>query len=73
VKEQYPNLRTLGDLLAWMDTPFILPMCHLGKAHRGKPWSEVPRDYITGALEHYADLDLDQRATLRFHLGQTAN
>lgn len=72
VREQYPNLRSLGDLLAWLDEPFILPVCHLGKVHRGKPWSEVPRDYMAWALEHYSDLDLDHRATLEFHLGSKA-
>ena len=68
LRTQRPEIVTLADLLAWMDQPFILPICHLGKAHRGKPWSEVPTDFLHWALDHYADLDLDQRTTLRYHL-----
>jgi DNA polymerase III epsilon subunit-like protein len=68
--EQHPFIQTLGDLIVWMSEPYILPVCHLGKAQRGKPWSEVPQAFVTWALEHCAGLDLDQAATLRHHLAQ---
>jgi DNA polymerase III epsilon subunit-like protein len=46
--------------------PILLQTCHL-KAHKGKPWENVPRGYLHWILS--ADFDRDVVHTARHHLG----
>lgn len=69
LQERFPEIRTLGQLLDWMATPYLLPCCVIGHQHRGKAWSEVPQSYMSWALENFDGLDLDLRTTLQHHLG----
>lgn len=54
-------------LLYLMDQPVLLTTCHL-RAHKGKPWADVPHDYLRWILRT-PDFDPDVRYTAQFHLG----
>jgi DNA polymerase III epsilon subunit-like protein len=68
VRERYPGLESIGQFLDWMNTPVLIPLCVVGRKHRGKPWSEVPKRDLQWYLDHFEDLDGDLLATLRHHL-----
>jgi len=70
LQERYPEIKSLGDFLEWMNTPYLLPVCVVGKRYRGLPWVDVPTNYLGWVLETYDNLDLDLRATLQHHLEQ---
>ena len=70
LQERCPDLQTLGHLLDWVNTPQLLPLCPVGKKHRGRPWSEVPRSYLLWMQENFENMDLDLRATLQHLLKQ---
>ena len=46
--------KNVEQLLAWSDEPPLLPKVPMGK-HRGKKWSEVPRDYLEWATKQDFD------------------
>ena len=62
-----PELRTIEDLVAWTLEPNLLPMCRFGK-HSGKPWSEVPKDYLQWMVKTMTDMDPDLRFTVEHWL-----
>lgn len=68
VMELFPRIVTLGDFLDWISTPYLLPICIVGKQYRGRPWSEVPKSYMTWVLENFRDLDPDLLRTIQHHL-----
>ena len=49
-----------------VDSPLVLTMCNFGK-HAGKPWAEVPRDYLAWILRQ-PDFDPDVRFTAETYL-----
>jgi exodeoxyribonuclease X len=59
--------KTLEDLLAWVDAPFLIENCPLTK-HKGKPWAQVVKDdpeYCKWVLsEDFRDLNPDTRHTI---------
>jgi len=60
--------KTLGELVALTNQPVILKMCTFGK-HKGKPWSEVPHDYLMWIRKQgKKDWDDDTWATVQHHL-----
>ena len=64
------DLERLGvaGFAAHVDSPMLLAMCTFGK-HAGKPWAEVPRDYLQWILRQ-PDFDPDVRHTAkRFFYG----
>lgn len=50
------NLAPIEQLVQWTQEPRYMPVIGFGK-HRGKRWSEVPRDYITWVLRQDFDED----------------
>src|SRR3972149_10195266 len=48
------ELEDMEQLLAWSDAPPLLPRVPMGK-HFGKPWSEVPTDYLEWATKQSFD------------------
>ena len=58
---------TLEQMLEWSIEPAVLRVVGFGK-HGGKPWSEVPRDYLRWILTQ--DFDEDVIHTARYHLGE---
>jgi exodeoxyribonuclease X len=59
---------TVGELTAWVAEPFLLKTCKFGKLHRGKPWAEVPKDYLRWMHNQCSDLDVDTLHTVRHYL-----
>jgi exodeoxyribonuclease X len=57
----------LDELIRLTSAPVLLKTCHL-KAHKGKPWEDVPPDYLRWVLR-VADFDPDIHHTARHHLG----
>jgi DNA polymerase III epsilon subunit-like protein len=60
---QASGARTIEDVLAMSNEPIISTVCPFHK-HDGKPWADVPIDYIEWTLRERADLDEDMRITL---------
>lgn len=59
--------RSPDELLALTARPWIPPVCPL-KKHRGKPWGEVPRDYIRWMLS-VPDMDPELHLAAKIALG----
>lgn len=57
---------SVEQLIGWTEQPALLTKCRFGK-HRGKPWSEVPADYLQWMLRQ-TDMDADALFTARHHL-----
>ena len=68
-----PDLQTIEELVAWTLEPNILPVCYFGNKHRGKPWSEVPKDYLQWMQKNVTDLDPDTRLTVDHWLNPRSN
>lgn len=65
---QNPGLRTLEQVLAFASEPVLLTTCRFGNKHRDKPWSEVPKDYLSWMLRDVKDMDPDTRFTVEHWL-----
>jgi exodeoxyribonuclease X len=61
------SLATVEQLIAWSDEPPLLPRVPMGK-HFGKPWSEVPTDYLEWATRQ--DFDGGVAHTVRVELAK---
>ena len=61
------SLATVEQLIAWSDEPPLLPKVPMGK-HFGKPWSEVPTDYLEWATRQ--DFDGGVAHTVRVELAK---
>lgn len=61
---------TLEGLVDWCNEPVLLTTCYFGKQHRGKPWAEVPVEYLRWMESTCTTLDADTRYTLAHYLGQ---
>jgi exodeoxyribonuclease X len=61
------SLATVERLIAWSDEPPLLPRVPMGK-HFGKPWSEVPTDYLDWATRQ--DFDAGVAHTVRIELSK---
>jgi len=59
------SLATVEQLIAWSADPPLLPRVPMGK-HFGKPWSEVPTDYLEWATRQ--DFDSAVAHTVRIEL-----
>ncbi|MDB5596214.1 MAG: uncharacterized protein JWM36_3175 [Hyphomicrobiales bacterium] len=59
---------SLTDMIAWTNSPSLLPRVNFGK-HRGKKWTEVPRDYLEWIVKQQ-DMDGDVRFTAKSALGR---
>lgn len=55
----------LAAVREWAERPVLQKKCNFGK-HRGTPWGEVPKSYITWALGNMKDLDGDLLHTLKY-------
>ena len=63
------GLSTVADLRRRCWEPIIQTKCRFGK-HRGKPWTEVPRDYLQWMVKQGAQSwDADTWATIHHYLG----
>lgn len=58
----------VAEFAAYVDSPLVLKTCRFGK-HAGKPWAEVPRDYLAWILRQ-PDFDPDVRHTAKVMLNQ---
>ncbi len=56
---------SLDQLIAWSNEPPLLPRVPMGK-HFGRPWSEVPTDYLEWAMRQ--DFDAGVAHTVRVEL-----
>jgi exodeoxyribonuclease X len=61
------SMATVEQLIAWSDEPPLLPRVPMGK-HFGKPWSEVPTDYLEWATRQ--DFDAGVAHTVRVELAR---
>lgn len=67
--EHMHGLKSLQEVMAFAAAPITITTMPFGSKHRGKPMSEVPRDYLVWALNNMADLDDDMRMTIKNILG----
>jgi exodeoxyribonuclease X len=68
------SIKTAEDLRAYAEETVLLTTVNFGK-HKGRKWSEVPRDYLTW-LSNQPDFktkDRDLRDTVLFYLGDHGN
>lgn len=65
---QQPGLTSLPRLIDWSKEPLLLATCRFGSKHRGKPWAEIPKDYLRWMLREVHDLDADVRFTVEHWL-----
>ena len=64
------NVASLEDMISWTSEPRAMAACPIGK-HKGKPWAEIDRGYLTWMvgsdmkddLKWNAQRELDRRAT----------
>ncbi|WP_262027629.1 exonuclease domain-containing protein [Microvirga sp. Mcv34] len=59
------KVATIEEMIAWTAEPSLLPKINFGK-HRGKKWTEVPRDYLEWILRQ--EMDEDTKHTARHYL-----
>lgn len=57
---------SIDDMIKWTGEPSLLPRVNFGK-HRGKAWSEVPRDYLEWII-FKSEMDEDVKFTAKHHL-----
>lgn len=57
---------TLDQMVQWTKEPSLLPRVTFGK-HLGKPWAELPRDYLQW-LADKSEMDDDTKFTARHYL-----
>lgn len=65
-REDYQRLGVRG-LAEHVDSPLLLTTCNFGK-HAGKPWAEVPRDYLAWMLRQQPGFDPDTTFTAEHYL-----
>jgi exodeoxyribonuclease X len=63
---------TLEGLVDWCNEPSLLTTCYFGKQHRGKAWSEVPREYLQWMESNCTNLDVDIRHTVTHYLEKSS-
>lgn len=56
----------INAMLKVSNNPIVLKTCHLNK-HKGKPWAEVPRDYLDWILHKSSGWDENILHTARFY------
>jgi exodeoxyribonuclease X len=61
------SMASVEQLIAWSEEPPLLPRVPMGK-HFGKPWSEVPTDYLEWATRQ--DFDTGVAHTVRVELAK---
>jgi exodeoxyribonuclease X len=63
------DYRRLGmrDFAAHVDSPLLLTTVGFGK-HQGKPWAEVPADYLAWMLRQNPGFDYDTEFTARYYM-----
>jgi exodeoxyribonuclease X len=54
-------------LTKWSAGPALLYMCYL-KKHKGTPWKDVPKDYLSWIVDKSDITDRDIRATAKYYL-----
>ena len=62
------KLASVEQLIQWSNEPALLVTCYF-KAHKGKPWRDVPADYLEWILRQ-RDMDEDVRFTAQHHINQ---
>jgi exodeoxyribonuclease X len=62
---------SLPELVEWSERPILQKVCGFGK-HKGTPWPEVPRSYLSWMVSPggMTDLDGDLLHTVRHYLDQ---
>jgi exodeoxyribonuclease X len=63
-----PEAGSIQELLAWVQAPNLLEICTFGGKHRGRPWSQVPKDYLQWMKREVKDMDMDLRHTVDHYL-----
>lgn len=58
---------TIEQLVRWSSGPALLYMCWL-KKHKGTPWKDVPKDYLSWIVDKSDITDRDIRATAKYYL-----
>ena len=59
------KLASVEQLIQWSNEPALLVTCYF-KAHKGKPWKDVPADYLQWIVKQ--DMDPDVLFTARYWL-----
>lgn len=65
--ESWPQ--QVEELIPALDLPILQRTCRF-KAHDGKPWCEVPKDYLNWLINNRKDLNPDTLYTIQFYLQQ---
>lgn len=60
---------TPRQLAEWCAESHILEICHL-KKHKGKPWKDVPGNYVWWICNNFDGASRDLRATIRHHFNK---
>ncbi len=64
---QDPDNIQVEDLIKWSLVPNLLKTCKFGK-HKGKPWAEIPLDYLRWMKDNLKDMDADTLFTVGSYL-----
>lgn len=68
ILESNPDME-IEPIIEWAAQPILQTKIQFGK-HKGKPWSEIPRDYLDWMKAKMTDLDSDTLYTLNYHLNE---
>ena len=58
------------DMIRWTEEPVYMPTLEYGKKHPGKPWADVPTDYIRWMCHEADYVPADVLENAKFHLQQ---
>ena len=59
--------QSIEDFIKQQSEPVLLHTINFGK-HKGRPWSQVPRDYLQGLSRNSEGSDEDTKFTVRYYL-----
>lgn len=67
------RIKTVEELAAYANEPILMEICNFGK-HKGKKWSEIPRDYLKWLADQpdFGKKDRDLKDTVFHYLGAPA-
>lgn len=60
---------TGAQMVAWTKQPALLPTCPIGE-HRGKPWAEVPHDFLIWMVDKAKDMDSERKWNAEMELAR---
>jgi len=68
-RSREPDTIDIRKLIHWVNEPMLLTTVRFGK-HKGRKWSEVPKDYLQWILRSMEDADRDVIHTAKTFLNQ---